>query len=45
MKQTYKVAEKFYLEEVLSEEVKKVTKSLNKKKFSYQFLYHSESSN
>ena len=31
-KKTYKIAEKFHLKEVLSEEVKKVIKSLNKKK-------------
>ena len=32
MKETYKIAEKFYLKEVSSEEVKKVIKSLNTKK-------------
>ena len=32
IKQTYKTADKFYLKEVSSEEVKKVIKSLNKKK-------------
>ena len=32
IKQTYKIGEKFYLKEVSSEEVKKVMKSLNRKK-------------
>ena len=32
IKETYKIDEKFYLKEVLSEEIKKVIKSLNKKK-------------
>ena len=32
VKETYEIAEKFYLKEVLSEEVKKVIKCLNKKK-------------
>ena len=31
IKETYKIAEKFHLKEVSSEEVKKVVKSLNKK--------------
>ena len=31
-KETYKIAKNFYFKEVSSEEVKKVTKSLNKKK-------------
>ena len=44
IKETYKIPEKFHLKEVLPEEVKKVIKSLNKKKISHQFLYSGESS-
>ena len=44
IKETYKTTDKFHLKEVSSGEVKKVIKSLNKKKISHQFLHSGESS-
>ena len=44
IKETFKIKEKFEFNEVSSEEVKKVIKSLNKKKSSHQYLYPSKNS-